>query len=219
MSKINNKFIALFMLVKEILGEKYNNFYEHFLYYTDTKYKNKNMIYTNLGLFTVENEDVPYDKYEQITMAKIYKEYLKNKNLKLFRNLEYLELHIDEINYDLFDTVCELKKLKILSLVIFNLYIDNIFSCKFLCNLPNISTLLINLNSWCIIEKGLNNLPTSLENIIFITSKGNYQSNYVEKIIKNIKLPLSCRVYHLHNFNVWSDGGFYTRHKTYIYDG
>lgn len=193
------------MLVKEILDENFNDFYECVICYNDVKYYNLNMIYTNLGLFFIETEDIPCDKYEQIKMAKIYKQYAKHKNLKLFCNLEYLELHIDETNYNLFCAIGELTNLNILYLSICDIY-NEIF-CDILCNLPNVKSLLIELITYCAIDEYLANLPTSLENIIFITSDVDDQKDYIKKIIKIIKLPLGCKVYHLHRFATLTNNG------------
>ena len=110
-------------------------------------------------------------------MAKIYKEYLKNKNL----NILYL-------------SICDT-------------YYDNEIFCDILCNLPNVKSLLIELITYCAIDEYLANLPTSLENIIFITSDVDDQKDYIKKIIKIIKLPLGCKVYHLHRFSILTETG------------
>ena len=195
------------MLVEQILNKEYINFHKQQLYYTDGTRNGGNTIYTNLGIFSIEDENISFNKCEQVIMAKVYNKYRIDDKVSLFSNLEYLELHINETNSDLFSGVCELLKLNVLSLYICDTYYDNAISCELLCNLPNIKTLLIELVTYCEIKKYLNNLPTSLEAIIFITSYIDNQRGYIKQIMKNIKLPLGCNLYHLHRFSILSDEG------------
>jgi len=194
------------MLLKDVLGNEYNEFHEQHIYKSDVNLSEADIIYTNNESFFA-SENIAPNKYKNITMAKIFNKYTKKNTLKIFSNLKYLELYVEETNYNLFYEIKELENLEILYVSVCNTYYDNPIDCELLSYLPNIKTLIIELFTCCEIGKYLNNLPVSLENIVFITSDVGSQENYVKYIIKNIKLPFGCNLWRFHYFSMLSDKG------------
>lgn len=155
------------------------------------------LMITNHGVY----EDEPSDDTKK-TITHLRTTYVKSFELQDYVNLKYLEYYI------IFKSI----KLSIpTNLETLIMYFDNIDNSN-LENLPNIKTLIFtNMLYLIICEKGnfkLNNLPMTLEKIIFL-GNGNfpnvcYQIDFknkykiikmLKKKIRLYKLPYGCQVY------------------------
>ena len=185
--------------MQNIIGEKNYRllFLEEIPEYRPSINLLSDVILTNCGKFSsrCDRQGKSYDmcdaNCEFITNAYINNNYFRNKNFKYFPNITHLTVNIKKNCYEQMKTIFELNKLKYLRICYF--YSDNSLN-NILRQLPNISVLIIESGPDLTIIDYLNNLPNTLEKIIFLISN-NKDNEFITKLNQKIKTPLNCKKY------------------------
>lgn len=214
MESLVSRDIINFMNTKQIYKKARNH-----------NYNNLGRMETNIGIFFTNedfNKNYLSEKKDEIIYAKVFDDYLNHKNITLLKNLKFLDLTamelveldnpfstilgLPQVKHD--NNLTKLSNAQKLECLMIKVGKKNDWlggkSVKgkydYLEHLPNsLHTLIMkNISNEAVEYINLNNLPPSVEKILFYKMPINKSNKLLEILVKKLgefRFPLFCKVY------------------------